>query len=158
MATEVERKFLVTGDGWRDAVSHSVLIRQAYLSFTAAMAIRIRIVDDAMAFLTIKSAELGIARSEFEYPLPLDDARGLLELRTGDVVEKRRHIVRSGEAQWEIDVFEGRHAGLVIAEIELPRPDAYFERPAWLGQEVTSDPRYYNVNLAGAHRIKDRAQ
>jgi adenylate cyclase len=155
MATEVERKFLVTGDGWKDAVSHSVLIRQAYLSFTAAMAMRVRIVDDVMAFLTIKSAELGVARSEFEYPLPLDDARDLLKLRTGNVIEKRRHIVRIGDVQWEVDVFDGPHAGLLLAEIELPRPDTYFERPAWLGQEVTGDPRYYNVNLAGAHRIPD---
>lgn len=157
MATEVERKFLVTGDEWRDQVAHSVAIRQAYLSFTAAMAIRIRIVDDAKAFLTIKSAEPGIARSEFEYPVPLEDARGLIELRTGQVIEKRRHLVRFRGAQWEIDVFEGAHAGLVIAEIELADENAAFEHPPWLGKEVTGEARYYNVNLAGAHRIADKA-
>ncbi|HKY85856.1 MAG TPA: CYTH domain-containing protein [Pseudorhodoplanes sp.] len=157
MATEVERKFLVTGDDWRDQVAHSVAIRQAYLSFTAAMAIRIRIVDDAMAFLTIKSAEPGIARSEFEYPVPLEDARGLIELRTGQVIEKRRHLVRFRGAQWEIDVFEGAHTGLVIAEIELADENTAFEHPPWLGKEVTGEARYYNVSLAGAHRITGKA-
>jgi adenylate cyclase len=155
MATEVERKFLVAGDDWKNQVAHSVVIRQAYLSFTPAMAIRIRIVDDAAAFLTIKSAEPGIARSEFEYPIPLADAHGLIALRTGQVIEKRRHLVRIGGMQWEIDVFEGAHEGLVIAEIELPHADATFERPPWLGKEVTGDARYYNVHLAGAHRIAD---
>jgi adenylate cyclase len=155
MATEIERKFLVVGDDWRAEVAHSVVIRQAYLSFTSAMAIRIRIVDDAKAFLTVKSAEPGIARSEFEYPVPVADAHGLIELRTGQVIEKRRHLVRIGGMQWEIDVFEGAHAGLVIAEIELPDKDATFERPPWLGKEVTGDARYYNVSLAGAHRIAD---
>jgi len=158
MATEVERKFLVSGNEWRDQVAHSVLIRQAYLSFTAAMAIRIRIVDDAAAFLTIKSAEPGLARSEFEYPVPVADAAGLIALRTGQVIEKRRHLVRIGGMQWEIDVFEGVHEGLVIAEIELPDRDATFERPPWLGKEVTGDARYYNVSLAGAHRIADTAE
>jgi adenylate cyclase len=158
MATEIERKFLVAGDDWGAEVAHSVVIRQAYLSFTSTMAIRIRIIDDAKAFLTIKSAEPGIARSEFEYPVPLADAHGLIELRTGQVIEKRRHLVRIGGMQWEIDVFEGAHAGLVIAEIELPDKDATFERPPWLGKEVTGDARYYNVNLAGAHRIADIAR
>jgi adenylate cyclase len=156
MATEIERKFLVVGDDWRAEVAHSVVIRQAYLSFTSAMAIRIRIVDDAKAFLTIKNAEPGIARSEFEYPIPLADGHGLIELRTGQVIEKRRHLVRIGGMQWELDVFEGPHAGLVIAEIELPDKDATFERPPWLGKEVTGDARYYNVSLAGAHRIVER--
>ncbi len=155
MATEVERKFLVSGNEWQVEVAHSAAIRQAYLSFTPAMAIRIRIVDDAAAFLTIKSAAPGIARSEFEYPIPLADAHGLLALRAGEVIEKRRHLVRAGWAQWEIDVFEGAHAGLVIAEIELPDADVAFERPSWLGKEVTGDPRYYNANLAGAHRLAD---
>ena len=157
MATEVERKFLVVGDDWKREVARSVSIRQAYLSFTTAMAIRVRIVDDAAAFLTIKSAELGMARSEFEYSVPLDDARGLMNLRTGLVIEKRRHIVPAGELKWEIDVFEGAHAGLVIAEIELPHAQVSFARPPWLSQEVTGDPRYYNVNLAGAHRLVDQA-
>lgn len=157
MAVEVERKFLVSGNEWRNEVAHSVVIRQAYLSFTLAMAIRIRIVDGVAAFLTIKSAAPGLVRSEFEYPIPLADAYGLIALRTGNVIEKRRHLVRIGGMQWEVDVFEGEHEGLVIAEIELPDADATFERPSWLGKEVTGEARYYNVNLAGAHQIADTA-
>ncbi len=156
MAVEVERKFLVSGNEWRNEVAHSVVIRQAYLSFTLAMAIRIRIVDGVAAFLTIKSAAPGLVRSEFEYPIPLADAYGLIALRTGNVIEKRRHLVRIGGMQWEVDVFEGEHEGLVIAEIELPDADATFERPSWLGKEVTGEARY-NVNLAGAHQIADTA-
>ena len=153
MATEVERKFLVIGDDWKRDVSRRVSIRQAYLSFTTAMAIRVRIIDEAAAFLTIKSAGLNVSRSEFEYSIPLSDAEGLMALRTGQVIRKQRHIVPHGDAQWEIDVFEGEHAGLVIAEIELRQAGSFFERPAWLGKEVTGDPRYYNVTLAGAQRI-----
>ena len=154
MATEVERKFLVIGDDSNRQVARSVSIRQAYLSFTTAMAIRVRIVDDAAAFLTIKSAELGMARSEYEYSVPLDDARGLMNLRTGLVIEKRRHIVPAGELKWEIDVFEGAHAGLVIAEISIALRRRH-RRPSWLGAEVTGEARCYNVNLAGARRIAD---
>src|SRR5690349_12536387 len=114
MATEIERKFLVNGDGWRDSVARSSTIRQAYLSQTGATTIRVRIVDDAKAFLTIKSPELGLVRSEFEYSIPVDDARTLLAARVGVLIEKRRHIVDAGDLRWEIDVFEGAHTGLVI--------------------------------------------
>ncbi len=156
MATEIERKFLVSGTGWQTLVKHSTAIRQAYLSQIGATTIRIRIVDDAEAFLTIKSPQLGPARSEFEYSIPLDDARALITLRTGIAIEKRRHIVQMGDFRWEIDVFEGAHAGLVIAEIELRDAAAAFERPQWLGEEVTGDPRYYNAYLA-AHGAGDNA-
>jgi adenylate cyclase len=148
MATEIERKFLVTGDAWRPLASRSIAIRQAYLSQIDKTSIRIRIVDDVKAFLTIKSPELGPARSEFEYSIPVDDARALMALRTGIAIEKRRHIVQLGGMRWEIDVFEGAHAGLIIAEIELPDAEAAFGRPPWLGEEVTGDPRYYNAHLA----------
>jgi adenylate cyclase len=148
MATEIERKFLVKGDAWRALVTQSVAIQQAYLTRRDAMTIRIRIVDDAEAFLTIKSPQLGPVRAEFEYPIPAEDARALISARTGLLIEKRRHIVQLGSARWEIDVFEGAHAGLVIAEIELPDASAPFERPAWLGEEVTGDARYYNAQLA----------
>lgn len=148
MATEIERKFLVKGDAWRVLVTRSVAIRQAYLTRLDATTIRIRIVDDAKAFLTIKSPQLGPVRSEFEYPIPAEDARTLIAARTGHLIEKRRHIVQLGDARWEIDVFEGAHAGLVIAEIELPDASTSFERPAWLGEEVTGDPHYYNAHLA----------
>lgn len=148
MATEIERKFLVTGSAWRALAGRSMAICQSYLARTDAATVRIRIVDDATAFLTVKSTKPGPARSEFEYPIPLEDARDLMTLRTGHAIEKRRHIVQLGDACFEIDVFEGRHDGLVIAEIELPDVDAPFERPSWLGEEVTHDPHYYNAYLA----------
>lgn len=148
MATEIERKFLVEGDAWRPLATRSVAIRQAYLTRFDAMTVRVRVVDDAKAFLTIKSPQLGPVRSEFEYSIPAGDAHALIAARTGLLIEKRRHIVQLGDARFEIDVFEGAHAGLVIAEIELPDASAAFERPAWLGEEVTGDPRYYNAHPA----------
>ncbi len=148
MAEEIERKFLVSGAGWRSRVERSVAVRQAYLTRGDALTMRVRIFDDKDAFLTIKSAQPGMTRSEFEYVIPLADARDLIQLHTGLVIEKCRHIVRLGKDLWEVDVFEGAHAGLVIAEIELSSEDSSFERPDWLGAEVTHDPRYYNANLA----------
>lgn len=148
MAQEIERKFLVNGTGWQDHVTRTVEIRQAYLARTPAMVIRVRIVDEDRALLTIKSARPGTTRSEFEYPIPLDDARRLMDLRSGQVLRKRRHVVAVGAHEWEVDVFEAPYRGLVIAELELPERDAPFERPAWLGAEVTDDWHYYNSSLA----------
>lgn len=155
MATETERKFLVTKPGWRRHASGSMVIRQAYLAVTGAASIRIRIVDDVKATLTIKSAGPNLTRSEFEYSIPVEDARDLIEMRVGVVIEKRRHIVQLGDARWEIDTFEGTHDGLVVAELELPDASAAFERPDWLGTEVTGDPRYYNATLAAVSLIGD---
>lgn len=148
MATEIERKFLVIGSAWQALAARSTAVCQAYLSQLDATTIRVRIIDDAKAFLTIKSPQLGPARSEFEYSIPLEDARALMVLRIGLVIEKRRHVVQIGNDRWEVDVFEGAHAGLVIAEIELPDAGTPFNRPPWLGDEVTDDPRYYNAHLA----------
>jgi adenylate cyclase len=148
MATERERKFLVTGGAWRAQVVSERAIRQAYLASTPHAAIRIRISDDSKAVLTIKSAEPGIERSEFEYAVPLVDAEAMIALRTGEVIEKRRHVVPAGDLTWEIDVFAGAHDGLVMAEIELPTQDTPFESPDWLGEEVTGDRRYYNASMA----------
>lgn len=105
MAQEIERKFLVNGTGWQDHVTRTVEIRQAYLARTPAMVIRVRIVDEDRALLTIKSARPGTTRSEFEYPIPLDDARRLMDLRSGQVLRKRRHVVAVGAHEWEVDVF-----------------------------------------------------
>lgn len=148
MAKEIERKFLVAGEGWRDGVTGSKSFRQGYLAETDKLVIRIRIVDEAEAVLTFKSAVQGTTRAEFEYPIPLDDARALIELHQGLVIEKRRHLVPFGGFTWEVDVFAGAHAGLVLAEIELPAEDTPFERPDWLGREVTGERRYYNASLA----------
>ena len=148
MAVEIERKFLVNGNSWRAGVSAVRRIRQAYLAENARVSIRIRIDGDTAATLTIKSAEPGVERSEFEYAIPVADAKEMMERRDGAVVVKSRHIVKIGVHMWEIDEFEGGNEGLVLAEIELDRAHTSFERPLWLGEEVTHDPRYYNAELA----------
>jgi len=154
MAVEIERKFLLRHDGWRAAVERTVAMAQGYLNDAAALSsnaqrasVRVRIEDDA-AFLNIKSREVGLRRQEFEYQLPLADARALLTLCVGGRIEKRRHLVRHGGHLWEIDEFDGDNAGLVVAEIELDDEHEPFERPDWLGDEVTHLSRYYNLALA----------
>ena len=147
MPIEIERKFLLASDAWRAEVASYSDIRQAYLAVTDTNTVRVR-VTGAGAILTIKSAGPAIRRAEFEYSVSLGDAEALLTLRTGRLIEKRRHIVPNGALRWEIDVFSGDLAGLVIAEIELPSEDTTFARPAWLGEEVTGDRRYANASLA----------
>jgi CYTH domain-containing protein len=146
MATEIERKFLVTSDAWRDGQS-GVLLQQGYLSRDPDRTVRVRIAGEA-AFLTIKGRSKGLTRSEFEYPLPLDEARELLALCLPPLIEKRRHEVLHGGHVWEIDEFSGDNAGLIVAELELPAEDTAFEAPPWLGREVSDDPRYFNSNLS----------
>ncbi len=154
MAIEIERKFLVIGDGWR-AAAHAVMpMAQGYLNDQAALAsgaqkasVRVRVQGEA-AFLNFKSRELGHTRQEFEYPIPLADARALLALCVGGLIDKRRHLVQYQGHLWEVDEFLGDNAGLVVAEIELDSADEAFATPDWLGAEVTDDPRYYNVALA----------
>lgn len=148
MGIEIERKFLVTGPEWKREAVASRDLRQAYMAVTSEAAIRIRIEDESAAWLTIKSAGAGIARAEFEYAIPVADAEQILALRTGGIIEKRRHIVPAGDARWEIDVFVGGLAGLVIAEIELNRTDQAIPQPHWLGEEITGDARFSNANLA----------
>ena len=154
MALEIERKFLVTGNGWRDAAEKVVPMAQGYLNDLAAMdtgamkaSVRVRIGGD-QAWLNMKSRELGHTRQEFDYPIPVEDARALLELCMGGLVDKRRHYVRHAGFLWEVDEFLGDNAGLVVAEIELPSADTVFDKPAWIGVEVTDQPRYYNLALA----------
>ena len=149
MPDEIERKFLVRNDGWRAHATDGRRLRQAYLARTDALAVRVRVTDDAEAELTIKSANPGMRRREFEYAVPVEEARALMDLALGRPIEKRRHTAPAEPGTWEIDVFGGEHAGLVIAEIELPDEGAAFARPGWLGEEVTDDPRYYNAALAG---------
>ena len=154
MALEIERKFLVTSDTWRDAAHEVIPMAQGYINDQAAMdsglqraSVRVRIAGDA-AFLNLKSRELGRSRQEFDYEIPVDDARALLALCVGGVIDKRRHLVRHGAHLWEVDEFRGDNAGLVVAEIELDAVDEAFERPPWLGVEVTESARYYNLALA----------
>jgi adenylate cyclase len=145
MGVEIERKFLVQGDGWKSGAG--VRYRQGYLNRDKNRTVRVRIAGDA-AFLTVKGVSLGATRAEFEYAIPLTDAEGLLTLCDGPLVEKTRHLVRVGGTLWEVDDFAGDNAGLVVAEVELTHENQLFEQPEWLGQEVTHDARYFNSNLA----------
>lgn len=154
MAIEIERKFLVVGDAWREAAHEVLPMAQGYLNDAASLdsgtmrsSIRVRTSGDR-AWLNIKSAGIGSSRQEFEYPVPVEDARALLGLCVGGTVDKQRHLVRHGAHLWEVDEFLGDNAGLVVAEIELGAVDEAFERPDWLGDEVTNDTRYYNLALA----------
>jgi adenylate cyclase len=147
MGIEIERKFLVHGEGWRQQASAQTRFSQGYLSRDPARTVRVRIAGE-QAFLTIKGATTGASRAEFEYGIPLADARQLLAISDGPVVEKIRHLCPHEGMTWEVDEFLGANAGLVVAEIELQSEGQAFGRPAWLGEEVTGDARYVNANLA----------
>ncbi len=148
MATEIERKFLVVDDSWRDAVESEAHVMQGYLSEGGGATVRVRVKGDA-AFFTIKGRAQGISRSEYEYAIPLADAEEMLrDLSVTPPIDKTRYLVRCGEHLWELDLFHGANAGLVMAEVELTSEDEPFQKPAWAGQEVSDDLRYYNANLA----------
>ena len=134
-------------DSWRSHVHESRVLRQGYLAIDGQTAVRVR-TDGKSARLTIKGAQDGLSRPEFEYAVPIDDAEALLALCRARVVEKTRHLVAFGGKVWEIDEFSGPNQGLVVAELELDRPDEDFARPEWLGAEVSGDPRYLNANLS----------
>ncbi len=148
MPYEIERKFLVRDDGWRASAGPAISIRQGYLTANGSTSLRVRLVDEDRATLTIKSPVSHIRRLEFEYEIPIKDGFALLALRESGIVEKLRHRLPWQDLLWEIDVFQGENRGLIIAEIELPHEDRIFEKPDWLGREVTSDPRYSNAKLA----------
>ena len=148
MAQEIERKFLISGDGWRSNVQSSARLQQGYLSTSAKATVRVRIYDDNKAVLTLKGKPEGIARAEFEYAIPLEDARELMEMARPNVIEKRRHKVPFEDHIWEVDVFEGHHAGLVLAEVEMESIDEHVRLPAWVGREVSDDDRYANASLS----------
>ena len=145
MGKEIERKFLVTGNAWRKGGSNEY--RQGYLSIDKERTVRVRIAGDT-AFLTVKGITEGATRAEYEYPIPVADAKAMLEsLCLRPLIEKRRYRVQHGGMTWEIDEFLGENAGLVVAEIELVNAQQPFDKPAWVGEEVTSDPRFYNASL-----------
>ncbi len=147
MGTEIERKFLVRGDGWREGAT-ATPIRQGYLHATKAISIRVRRAG-GQAYLTVKGTQVGATRAEYEYGIPVDDAEAMLDaLCRRPLIEKVRHIVVHRGLTWEVDVFEGENAGLIVAEVELDSEDQDVALPDWIGPEVTHDPRYLNVNLA----------
>ena len=153
MRVEIERKFLLGSDGWRQRIERSERMAQGYLVGAQALragaaraSVRARIAGE-QAWLNIKAAVAGIERAEFEYAIPPADAQALLATLCDGVLEKIRHHVRVDGALFEIDEFLGDNAGLTVAEIELTAVDAPFPRPPWLGREVSALARYYNVNL-----------
>jgi adenylate cyclase len=154
MAIEIERKFLVSNDSWREAAGPGIPIKQGYLVGGKDASVRVRLQGDT-ANLNIKSATLGVRRQEFEYAIPLADAEVLLNtLCHHPIIEKVRYLVPYANKQWEVDVFEGDNAGLIVAELELQDETEVFEPPSWLGEEVSHDPRYYNSCLS-QHPYKD---
>jgi len=154
MPIEIERKFLLASENWRDEVVRSSRIRQGYLGKIDKASVRIR-VQGEKANINVKSATLGMSRAEYEYEIPLNEAQEMLDqLCARPQVDKTRYIVEKGNHIWEIDEFYGENEGLIVAEVELGSEDEVYEKPEWLGAEVTEDPRYYNVNLR-AHPFKD---
>lgn len=149
MGVEIERRFLVAGDGWRQHVECEELYCQGYIHTVGDATVRVRRAGDA-AYLTIKGPKDGSVRPEFEYSIPVDDAEDLFRLLCGKpLVEKVRHRVPAGRCIWYVDVFAGANTGLVVAEVELSDEHAEVPLPDWVGDEVTNDGRYRNSALAG---------
>ena len=147
MATEIERKFLLKSDEWRETADAGTSFRQGYLIGAEKSSVRIRI-EGEVANINIKSATMGIKRQEFEYPIPLADALELLDtLCEQPQIEKTRYHVTYGDHLWEVDVFAGNNEGLIVAEVELADENEAFAMPPWAGEEVSHDTRYYNVCL-----------
>lgn len=146
MGKEIERKFLVTGDAWRELAT-GTFYRQGYLSTVKERTVRVRTINDK-GFLTIKGISVGATRAEYEYEIPVADANAMLnELCERPLVEKSRYKIKHEGHVWELDEFKGENQGLILAEIELSNEKESFTKPEWIGEEVTGDPRYFNSNL-----------
>lgn len=146
MGVEIERKFLVAGDGWRLG-AEGLAYRQGYLTTDPDRTVRVRLAGDR-GYLTVKGRPQGLVRAEFEYPIPPDDAHALLDrLCLKPLIEKTRYRVAHGGRVWEVDEFHGENEGLVVAEVELDDATAAVDLPGWVGREVSSDPRYSNASL-----------
>jgi len=146
VGVEIERKFLVRNQDWK-SLGQGVLLRQGYLSSAPERIVRVRIEGDA-AMLTIKGRTSGMTRSEWEYPIPMEDARAFLDnLCERPIIEKYRYRIPFQGMVWEVDEFLGENTGLVVAEVELESEQQAFARPEWIGEEVTHDARYFNANL-----------
>ena len=148
MAKEIERKFLVNGD-FKSEAFKSIRIIQGYLSSVPERTVRVRVKGDK-GFITIKGIgnASGITRYEWEKEIPVEDVKELLLICEPGVIDKTRYLVKAGEYTFEVDEFHGDNEGLIVAEVELPDENAPFERPDWLGEEVTGDSRYYNAALS----------
>jgi len=146
MAVEIERKFLVDTIP-QNKISRSKMVKQGYMVNDERQVVRVRSIDHDH-FLTIKSTTKGLSRLEFEYAIPEEDARDMFEhLCASSFIEKTRHYIEHQGHLWEVDEFQGKNQGLILAEIELKSENETFQRPDWIGDEVSHDPRYYNMNL-----------
>ncbi|MFC3443282.1 CYTH domain-containing protein [Sphingobium rhizovicinum] len=156
MPIEIERKFLVVGDGWRQSADGGRALRQGYIVREGKVSVRIRLAGDR-GWITLKSARAGMVRDEFEYEIAAGEAADMLDrLCSGPVIEKTRYKVPHGGWLWDVDVFAGAAAGLVLAEVELDAADARVDLPDWVGREVTDDPRYRNSAIGlVAHNIEE---
>lgn len=153
MAIEIERKFLVKNDSWREGAQGQKYM-QGYMSRGKVATVRVRITEQG-AFLTIKGKPtvqeetISAAKLEFEYPIPVADAKEMLNLLCeGPIIEKTRYCIEQNGLTWEVDQFYGENSGLIMAEVELESEDQEITLPSWIGREVTSDTRYYNASLA----------
>lgn len=148
MAKEIERKFLVKNDSFISQSIRTEIIKQGYISTEKEATIRVRTKNDK-AYITIKGINTGATRNEWEYPIPAKDAEDMIEkLCKANIISKTRHIIEHDGKTWEIDVFDGRHSGLILAEIELSSEDEIFSIPPFIGEEVTNNPKYYNSELS----------
>ena len=152
MALEIERKFLVANDGWKNSVVRSVRIRDGLIANNKGHKARVRIAND-VATIALKSRRSGLARTEFEYIIPHSDAEEMLLMCEGNVLDKVRHFVSHAGNTWQVDVYEGLLDGVVLAEIELTEADQKLTLPDWIGAEVTADPRYRKINMVAAARV-----
>lgn len=146
MGTEIEKKFLLVNDDWRQ-LAKGIYYRQGYLCSQKERTVRVRTIE-GKGFLTVKGVSVGATRAEYEYEIPVTDANELLnELCAKPIIEKKRYKIKHGGFIWEVDEFFGENQGLVVAEIELDREDQQFDKPLWIGDEVTGEQRYFNANL-----------
>ncbi len=148
MPREIERKFLVSNDGWRVGADSGRRLVQGYLARGGECTVRVRVAGNEAAWLTLKGRPQGIARAEYEYPIPPDEACELLTMCASGLVEKTRYLVRYADHVWEVDVFAGENEGLVVAEVELEDESEQPAIPPWAGREVTDEARYFNSRLA----------
>ncbi len=145
MGKEIERKYLVKGEAWKE-LGEGVLYRQGYLNSLKERVVRARTMGPKAA-LTIKGITVGATRLEFEYDIPMDDCNQLLDLCEQPIIEKKRYVIEYEGLTWEVDEFNGENHGLIVAEVELSDENQTISLPDWIGEEVTGDPKYFNSNL-----------
>lgn len=150
MGVEIERKFLLKNDDWKKLATKGQKIKQGYLNLAVERTVRVRIINN-QGFLPIKGKSVNTTRLEFEYEIPIKEAEEILKLSDKTVIDKTRYKVLACGKVWEIDIFEGDNKGLKIAEIELTDENEVFNIPDWIGEEVSTESKYYNSNLINTH-------